>query len=63
MDNNEKYSCVDCIWHDQCESDQPCGFFDRGQYGVDLSDDEIEMETEIRRKEYSQAYQRYVQGF
>ena len=33
MELSENYSCVDCIWHDQCESDVPCDFFDTGRSG------------------------------
>lgn len=60
---NEKYSCLDCIWHDQCESDEPCDFFDRGQNVIDLADSEIEADIEAGRKEYNQAYQKYIQEF
>lgn len=59
----EKYTCLDCIWHDQCESDEPCDFFDRGQSVLDLSDAEIEKDIEAGRKEYGQAYQKYIQEF
>ena len=38
MENSENYSCVDCIWHDQCESDVPCGFFDPGHSGISLTE-------------------------
>lgn len=60
---NEKYSCVDCIWHDKCDSDEPCDFFDRGQISLELSDNEIEIYVEISRKVYGQAYQKYIQEF
>ena len=60
---NENYTCLNCIWHDQCESDEPCGFFDRGQSALELSDGEIEIDIEVGRKEYGQAYQKYIQEF
>lgn len=60
---NEKYSCVDCIWHDQCESDELCGFFDRGCYGLELSDDDIELNVKSDRVAYGQAYEKYIQEF
>ena len=47
MENSENYSCVDCIWHDQCESDVLCDFFDSGRSGESLTDDEIESGIEL----------------
>lgn len=61
--NNEIYSCVDCIWRDQCPSNELCEFFDRGQYDEELSEEEIELQLEINRSEYAQAYQEYIQEF
>lgn len=63
MENNEKYSCVDCIWHDQCESDKPCDFFDRGQSGGSLTDGEIEIQIEHDRFRYTQEYEKYIDEF
>ena len=60
MENSENYSCVDCIWHDQCESDVLCDFFDSGRSGVSLTDDEIESGIELNRQEYKKAYAEYV---
>lgn len=60
---NEKYSCLDCIWHDQCESEEPCGFFDRGRYGLELSEDEIHASIESNREKYNREYQKYIQEF
>lgn len=52
MELSENYSCVDCIWHDQCESDMPCDFFDTGRSGGTLTDREIEIRIDINRQEY-----------
>ena len=60
MENSENYSCVDCIWHDQCESDVVCDFFDSGRSGESLTDDEIESGIELNRQEYKKAYAEYV---
>lgn len=63
MENSENYSCVDCIWHDQCESDVPCDFFDSGHSGISLTDDEIKTGVELNRQEYEKAYAEYVGEF
>jgi len=60
MENSENYSCVDCIWHDQCESDVLCDFFNSGRSGESLTDDEIESGIELNRQEYKKAYAEYV---
>lgn len=60
MENSENYSCVDCIWHDQCESDVLCDFFDSGRSGESLTDDEIESGIELNHQEYKKAYAEYV---
>jgi len=60
MELSENYSCVDCIWHDQCESDVLCDFFDSGRSGESLTDDEIESGIELNRQEYKKAYAEYV---
>ena len=60
MENSENYSCVDCIWHDQCESDVLCDFFNSGRSGESLTDDEIESGFELNRQEYKKAYAEYV---
>lgn len=63
MENSENYSCVDCIWHDQCESDVPCSFFDPGHSGISLTDDEIKTGVELNRQEYKKAYAEYIGEF
>ena len=60
MENSENYYCVDCIWHDQCESDVLCDFFNSGRSGESLTDDEIESGIELNRQEYKKAYAEYV---
>lgn len=60
MENSENYSCVDCIWHDQCESDVLCDFFNSGRSVESLTDDEIESGIELNRQEYKKAYAEYV---
>ena len=63
METNENYSCVDCIWHDQCESDGPCEFFDAGHSGDTLTDEEVKAAVELNRQEYGKAYAEYVSEF
>jgi len=63
METNENYSCVDCIWHDQCESDVPCEFFDAGHSGDTLTDEEVKAAVELNRQEYGKAYAEYVCEF
>ena len=63
METNENYSCVDCIWHDQCESDVPCEFFDAGHSGDTLTDEEVKAAVELNRQEYVKAYAEYVSEF
>lgn len=63
METNENYSCVDCIWHDQCESDSPCDFFDPGRSGGSLTDDEVMMITEENRQNYNKEYREYIGEF
>ena len=63
METNENYSCVDCIWHDQCESDVPCEFFDAGHSGDTLTDEEVKAAVELNRQEYGKAYAEYVSEF
>lgn len=63
MENNENYSCVDCIWHDQCESDVPCEFFDMGHSADSLTDDEVEVIIEANRQEYKKEYPEYISEF
>ena len=63
MENSENYSCVDCIWHDQCESDVPCEFFDAGHSGDTLTDEEVKAAVELNRQEYGKAYAEYVSEF
>ena len=63
METNENYSCVDCIWHDQCESDVPCEFFDAGHSGETLTDEDVKAAVELNRQEYGKAYAEYVSEF
>lgn len=65
MENNiEKYSCVDCIWQDQCQSDEPCEFFFRGQLESELpTDEEIEVRIETERQKFHREFQKYVGEF
>ncbi len=63
METNENYSCVDCIWHDQCKSDVPCEFFDAGHSGDTLTDEEVKAAVELNRQEYGKAYAEYVSEF
>lgn len=61
---NEKYTCLDCIWNSQCEDVEPCAFFDRGQYDdLELPDEEIELRIESGRVEYNRAFQEYIKDF
>lgn len=59
----ENKSCLNCIWHDQCEDIEPCAFFDNGQYDDAQTDSEIEIQLEIDRKKYDQEYQKYIKEF
>ena len=64
MEQNENYSCLDCIWQDQCQSDKPCAFFDMGKLDDELpSDYEIEKKIESDRAEYRKDYFKYVEEF
>lgn len=58
--NNENHSCLECIWHDQCESEEICSMFDPGRLPTD---EEIEIEIEIKRKQYGIAYQKYIEQY
>lgn len=55
---SEKPSCLECIWHDQCGCDEICVFFDPGRLPTD---EEIELETEMLRQQYSNDYQKYLE--
>lgn len=57
------YSCLDCIWHDQCESAEPCEFFDRGQDITSLTDDDISTYTEVRRNQFEKDYLEYIKEY
>lgn len=62
MENNSgNYSCVDCIWQDQCHDDKPCAFFDDG--GEILTDEEIEIQIEQGRMEYREEFHEYVSEY
>lgn len=52
-----KYTCVDCIWSDQCENAEICDFFDRGELENELpSDHEIQKIIESNRNNYFNEY-------
>lgn len=61
MENNEVYSCLDCIWHDQCEDEKSCEFFDRGQ--IQVSDEELESQIESGRIKYRNEYAKYANEY
>lgn len=65
MENNiGTYTCVDCIWQDQCQSDEPCEFFDRGQSEDSLlSDEEVEARIESERHKFHKEFQKYVEEY
>ena len=64
MENqNDKLSCIDCIWHDQCEDDKPCGFFDDGRDSMMHTDDEIEIQIETGRKQFESDYREYISEY
>lgn len=55
---NGEHSCLECLWHDQCEDERICGFF--SPIDEDL---EIKMslfDEEKARKEYQEEYQEYI---
>lgn len=57
---NEQHSCIDCIWHDQCESDEVCDLFDPGRLPTD---EEIELQIEIGREQYRSEFHQYVKEY
>ena len=57
MELSENYSCVDCIWHDQCESDVPCDFFDTGRSGGEQIAADFQP---VFVQEYEKVYMEYV---
>lgn len=61
MENSEVYSCLDCIWHDQCEDEKPCEFFDRGQN--QMSEKELESQIESGRVKYRNEYDKYINEY
>lgn len=60
---NGNYSCVDCIWHDQCESVVPCDFFDAGKDILSLTDEDISSYTETRRSQFEEEYREYIKEY
>lgn len=57
---SEKPSCLECIWCDQCASDEICDFFDPGRLSTD---EEIELEIEIQRNQYRLGFQKYIDEY
>lgn len=57
---SEKSSCLECIWRDQCESDEICDFFDPGRLPTD---EEIELEIEIQRNQYRLDFHKYADEY
>lgn len=62
MDNFLGKSCINCVWSNQCRREVPCDFYDNGRYDEMLTDEEIEVQIEINRKEYRNAFQEYIKG-
>lgn len=62
MEHSEEFSCLDCIWCDQCRDVQPCMFFDNGKSGI-VTDQDVEQIVEKNRKDYSEAYLDYLAEF
>lgn len=58
--NNEQHSCLECIWRDQCESDEVCDFFDSGRLPTD---EELAIADEIAKAEYRDAYYKYISEY
>lgn len=56
----EQRSCLECIWYDQCGNDEICSMFDPGEL---LTDEEIKIEIEIRRRQYGAEYQKYIEQY
>lgn len=57
MDYNKQHSCLECIWYDQCGSEEICDFFDSGRLPTD---EEIEIAYEIAKEEYKNHYYKYI---
>lgn len=53
-------SCLTCIWHEQCEDEKPCSFYDDGRDIMDLTDKEIQIKIENDRKIFAKQYEKYV---
>lgn len=61
MTQDEKISCKNCIWRDQCENDTPCNDFDDGVSSAALpSEEEIELQVEIDREQYRDGFEKYT---
>lgn len=56
--------CIDCIWHDQCQCEESCEYYDRGgvQDGL-LSDEEVETMIENGRQEFREEFEEYVRDY
>lgn len=57
---NEQHSCLECIWHDQCESEEPCDFFDPGRLPTD---EEMAAADEVAKAEYRWGYYKYLNEY
>lgn len=58
---NEKHSCENCIWRDQCAEEMPCDNFDDGMGGAELpSETEIEVKVEVNRSQYREGFEKYT---
>lgn len=60
---NDKLPCIDCIWHDQCEDEKPCSFFDDGHNSMIPTDEEIELQIETGRKKFESNYREYISEY
>jgi hypothetical protein len=58
MEHSEEFSCLDCIWCDQCRDVQPCMFFDNGESEIVTEQDE-----EQQKSDYYDAFLEYIQEF
>lgn len=60
MDTIRRKSCAECIWNDQCKTfSSKCVYFD--SINVFPTDDEIDNQIELKRKNYHNLYQKYIQ--
>ena len=57
------YSCLNCMWNDQCHYEQFCEFHDDGNKDVYLSDIEIKQFTKNERNIFRNEYWKYIERF